>query len=128
MGGPTARKKAYPIRLHKVRSDKMGRYGEPLGEQVEGVEGVEGDGFTVVSRSHVWEIQKARQRTATPGVRRQDAGAGPGNGRRPGEGTHPLQTGVGVAPCPGVFASTIRPGGGNTLRRAAPSAPLEFYQ
>jgi hypothetical protein len=85
MGGPTASRKTHPIRLHKVWSDAAGRYGEPLGEQIKGVEG---DDFTVVSRTHVWEIVKAWKRAARPGKPEQEAASGPVNGRQLVEGLH----------------------------------------
>lgn len=55
MGGPLAPRKAHPIGRHVVWSDEPNRYGEPKGDQVRGVEG---DGFVVVTRPHVWTIQR----------------------------------------------------------------------
>lgn len=53
MGGPTASRKDQPIRLYKVWSDEPGRYGEPKGEQIKGIEG---EDFLMVSRTHMWQI------------------------------------------------------------------------
>ena len=55
MGGPTAPRKEHPISLTKCWSDKNGRYGEPIGEKVIGVESL--DSMTV-TREHEWEIKK----------------------------------------------------------------------
>ncbi len=38
MGGPSSKRTFYPIQLLKVWSDKLGRYDEPLGERILGVQ------------------------------------------------------------------------------------------
>ena len=55
MGGPTASRKEHPIKAVRVWSDKEGRYGEPVGEMIIGVE--HGDAV-VITRRHEWTIEK----------------------------------------------------------------------
>ena len=55
MGGPTALRKEHTIKTVRAWSDKEGRYGEPAGEKIIGIE----DGDTVViTRRHEWTIEK----------------------------------------------------------------------
>jgi len=53
MGGPTAARKNHPLKLAHVYNDKPGRYGEPIGDQIFGLEI---DGVTIVRPSYNWEI------------------------------------------------------------------------
>lgn len=115
MGGSSAPRKAQLIWLHKVWSDAPGRYGEPIGDLIKGVEG---EDFTVVSRTHVWEILRAGKGQAQ-GQRRQRAEAGPGNGRQTGEGTPLLQA---------WRTTPVVDTGGASLRKRGNHAPLEFCQ
>jgi hypothetical protein len=131
MGGPTSARKIQLIRLHKVWSDAPGRYGEPLGEKIRGVEGKD---FTVVSRTHVWEILKARQSPVTPREQRQEAEAGSENRRSPGEGipapkSHAVLNSRSNAERSAPTEAT-RPGSsvGNSLTKPGSDTPLEFCQ
>ncbi len=54
LGGCNIKVKDIPIKLEKVWSDKLGKYGEPLGYQVVGIT----DGTnTVTTRIHEWKIK-----------------------------------------------------------------------
>lgn len=54
MGGPQTSRKTHPIRLAKMYNDKPGRYGDPLGWQVYGVEA---GSVIVPTRLHEWRIR-----------------------------------------------------------------------
>lgn len=54
MGGVLIPRKLRPIRLTRVWSDKPGRYDEPIGYQIIGVET---DNDSVRTRVHVWTIE-----------------------------------------------------------------------
>ena len=53
MGGPTVERKNLPIKLAHVFNEKPGRYGEPLGDQVFGLDI---DGATVMRHGYTWDI------------------------------------------------------------------------
>jgi hypothetical protein len=55
MGGPTASRKEQTLKVVRARSDKEGRYGEPAGEKIIGVE--HGNAL-VITRCHEWSIEK----------------------------------------------------------------------
>ena len=63
MGGVSVPRDAQPVKILRVWCDKSGRYGEPVGYQVQGVswEGVE-----VVTRIHIWEIFLKRSSKSSP--------------------------------------------------------------
>jgi hypothetical protein len=103
MGGPTAPRKGQPIRLHKVWSDEENRYGEAKGDQVCGLEGAD---FVVVSRTHVWTVQRRAERVRgccdgdAPGVcRGGQPSAHAGAGRRRFQKDASAQPPVGPPPC-----------------------------
>jgi hypothetical protein len=54
MGGPTASRREQPLKTTKVWSDKEGRYGEPVGERIIGIESVND---LVITRIHEWSIE-----------------------------------------------------------------------
>ncbi len=54
MGGVLIPRKLRPIRLTRVWSDKPGRYDEPIGYQITGIET---DSDSVRTRIHVWTIE-----------------------------------------------------------------------
>lgn len=56
MGGPDAPRKKHPIKLYKAWSDEPGRYGEPVGERIYGVEC---DSVIAVTRIHTWVVRPA---------------------------------------------------------------------
>ena len=59
MGGPTASRKEQTLKAVRAWSDKEGRYGEPAGEKIIGVEyGSE----LVITRRHEWSIEKTKGR------------------------------------------------------------------
>lgn len=55
MGGPTARRKDHPLALAKAWKDEPGKYGEPLGWRVFGLEA---DNVTLPTRIHQWSIER----------------------------------------------------------------------
>lgn len=84
MGGAIRQRKERPIQLLKVWSDQPGRYGEPKGEQIQGVEA---GPVAVVTRLHQWEIRRAEsgagENENADGVLREsgvDCGAADGRG------------------------------------------------
>ena len=68
MDGPQADRKHWPIRLAKKYNDKPGRYGDPLGLQVYGVEF---NNLIIPTRLHEWRLHKR-----TPGTSVKEAGVG----------------------------------------------------
>lgn len=63
MGGVTARWVDHPIKLHKVWSDHPGRYGEPVGQRIMGVE----CGSVIhVTRIHQWTVSPMRHSDDLP--------------------------------------------------------------
>jgi hypothetical protein len=61
-GGTAVAKAAMPVKLFKVWSDELGRYGEPKGELVMGVSSGIVD---IQTRVHKWTIQLAANRSST---------------------------------------------------------------
>ncbi|HYQ71654.1 MAG TPA: hypothetical protein VET88_06975 [Gammaproteobacteria bacterium] len=57
MGGPIATRKEHLLKATKVWSDKEGRYGEPVGEKIIGIECA--DDF-VITRTHEWSIENRK--------------------------------------------------------------------
>ena len=55
MGGATASRKEHTIKVVRAWSDKEGRYGEPAGEKIIGVEHSDA---VVITRRHEWTIEK----------------------------------------------------------------------
>jgi hypothetical protein len=56
MGGACQKVKSLPIKIFKVWSDKLGKYGEPLGNVIKGIEY---KGQFLVTRIHEWTIEFA---------------------------------------------------------------------
>ncbi|WP_017235181.1 replication endonuclease [Pandoraea sp. B-6] len=59
MGGIFATRKDFRIRLHKEKTDRVGRYGDVLSAEVRGVESA---GIVVHSVRHVWEVVRRKAR------------------------------------------------------------------
>ncbi len=55
MGGVTAKRKDIPIKLMKVESKELGKYGDPIGQRVCGVQT---DTIQLPTRLHQWRIEK----------------------------------------------------------------------
>ncbi|MGZ0019255.1 replication endonuclease [Nitrosomonas sp. wSCUT-2] len=55
MGGVTANRKDNPIKLMKIDSKERGKYGDPIGKKIYGVET---DTIQLPTRLHQWQIQK----------------------------------------------------------------------
>ena len=55
MGGTTARRKDITIKLMKIDSKERGKYGDPIGQKICGVET---DTIQLPTRLHQWQIQK----------------------------------------------------------------------
>lgn len=97
MGGPTMKRKDQPLKLAKAWSDKPGKYGEPLGWQVFGLEA---DYLVLPSRIHQWTVQARSERIErqNPGKRTGQGvcveypGKGKGDGAGSGRGTSVART------------------------------------
>jgi hypothetical protein len=81
MGGPQAKRQEQPVKLAKAWNDKEGKYGEPLGWQIFGVEG---DQQVLPTHLHTWKIdfapntyqdRKAQQRPDASALFMETAGA-----------------------------------------------------
>ena len=55
MGGVTSKRKDSPIKLMKIDSKERGKYGDPIGKKICGVET---DSIQLTTRLHSWQIQK----------------------------------------------------------------------
>lgn len=55
MGGVTSKRKDNPIKLMKIDSKERGKYGDPIGKKICGVET---DSIQLPTRLHQWQIQK----------------------------------------------------------------------
>jgi len=55
MGGPLLKRKEYPVLLAKAPSEKLGRYDEPVAEQIIGVQA---GNIIALTPRHDWEIKK----------------------------------------------------------------------
>lgn len=63
MGGTQARRTEQPVKLAKVWKDEKGKYGEPLGWQIFGVEG---DNQVLPTHLHTWKIDFAPKSEKCP--------------------------------------------------------------
>jgi hypothetical protein len=82
MGGPDAPRKKHPIKLHKAWNDALGRYGEPIGERIYGVEC---DSVITVTRVHTWKTRPASgPPNLHPVLEHGVGGRGNGSGGSPG--------------------------------------------
>jgi hypothetical protein len=102
-GGPHICARDMPIRVLRVWSDSLGRYGEPQGYLTQGV--VAGS-VAIPTRLHTWKISvdpgvlEARRALTTgqpAGVRQSAAPGRPGLGGRPDAAQSPLPAGVPVS-------------------------------
>lgn len=73
MGGPTASRKERPVQLAMEWVDKEGRYGEPLGDRVFGVEC---EGRTAVTRIHEWRVERGQVKGRVFGEEKGQDGRG----------------------------------------------------
>ncbi len=55
MGGATAKRKDNPIKLMKIESKELGKYGDPIGQKIYGVQT---DSIQLPTRLHQWRIEK----------------------------------------------------------------------
>ena len=55
MGGPNVKRKDQPIKLAKENIEELGKYGEPIGAKICGVQT---DSITLSTRLHQWHIKK----------------------------------------------------------------------
>lgn len=55
MGGTTAKRKDNPIKLMKIDSKERGKYGDPIGQKICGVET---DSFQLLTHLHQWHIKR----------------------------------------------------------------------
>ncbi len=55
MGGVTSKRKDNPIKLMKIESKELGKYGDPIGKKICGIET---DTIQLPTRLHQWQIQK----------------------------------------------------------------------
>ena len=55
MGGATAKRKDNPIKLMKIDSKERGKYGDPIGKKICGVET---DTVQLLTRLHQWHIER----------------------------------------------------------------------
>ena len=55
MGGATAKRKDHPIKLAKENIEELGKYGEPIGDKICGVQA---DSIMLSTRLHQWHIEK----------------------------------------------------------------------
>ena len=62
MGGTTTQRKDNPIKLMKIDSQERGKYGDPIGKKICGVET---DSIQLPTRSHQWRIQKKEVSTGS---------------------------------------------------------------
>lgn len=58
MGGHNIRRSDSPLKLLKIWSDALGKYGEPLGYIIKGIEF---DGLSYISRIHTWKVESTRK-------------------------------------------------------------------
>ena len=60
MGGATTNRKNNPIKLMKIDSKERGKYGDPIGQKICGVET---DSFQLLTRLHQWHIERCAVNT-----------------------------------------------------------------
>ena len=60
MGGVTSKRKDNPIKLMKIESKELGKYGDPIGQKICGVET---DSIQLPIRLHQWRIEKCAVNT-----------------------------------------------------------------
>ena len=70
MGGATTKRKDNPIKLMKIESKELGKYGDPIGQKICGVQA---DSIQLLTRLHQWRIERcavnteqAERRSAKP--------------------------------------------------------------
>lgn len=103
MGGPTVGRKQSKVQILKQWNDKLGQYGEPIGDQTIGV--VCGD-ERLITRVHTWKISPKSKSDPgkipeIPGITLIGSGTGPGvglygSGTGPGTGVHGSGSGPGI--------------------------------
>ena len=60
MGGTTSKRKDNPIKLLKIESKELGKYGDPIGQKICGVQT---DSLQLPTRLHQWRIEKCAVNT-----------------------------------------------------------------
>jgi len=64
MGGPVAARVSRPVSLFKVWSDKPGKYGEPVGELIKGLQS---GSVIAISRVHEWRMERGGRKQSERG-------------------------------------------------------------
>ncbi|HEU0282772.1 MAG TPA: replication endonuclease, partial [Gallionella sp.] len=82
MGGTTAKRKDHPIKLAKEDYGELGRYGEPVGERICGVQT---ESITLPTRLHQWHIEKQKHVSGSTQSARPERAAARPDGRICGE-------------------------------------------
>lgn len=114
MGGTDTPRKNLPIKLHKVWSDKPGRYGFPIGPQTAGVSS---GALIVTSRIHSWNIMRNTNLNLQNPLDHGEAGCG----TRSEAGPAGAQPGGACLPSP-------RPAGVPVSSGFGSDSPLEYCQ
>ena len=60
MGGVTSTRKDNPIKLMKIESKELGKYGDPIGQKICGVQT---DSIQLPTRLHQWRIERCTVNT-----------------------------------------------------------------
>jgi len=81
MNGPTAKRAEHPISPFKVWSDKLGRYDDPVGWRIFGVQL---DTVVAVSRIHTWSIRPREKESGPEVLDHGVGGCGSGSSGSPG--------------------------------------------
>ncbi|MES1981809.1 MAG: replication endonuclease [Pseudomonadota bacterium] len=82
MGGTSAKRKDHPIRLAKENIEQPGKYGEPMGERIYGVQT---DALILPTRLHQWRIEKIANLSGATQSARAGSALAPPVGRICGE-------------------------------------------
>jgi len=78
MGGVTSKRKDNPIKLMKIESKELGKYGDPIGQKICGVQT---DSIQLPTRLHQWRIEKCAVNTEQTERRSAKRPSGSGSDR-----------------------------------------------
>ncbi|UJP03045.1 MAG: replication endonuclease, partial [Nitrosomonas sp.] len=78
MGGATTNRKNNPIKLMKIDSKERGKYGDPIGQKICGVQT---DSIQLPTRLHQWRIERCAVNTEQPERRSAMRPSGSGSDR-----------------------------------------------
>jgi len=76
MGGVTSKRKDNPIKLMKIESKELGKYGDPIGQKICGVQT---ETIQLPTRLHQWRIEKGAVNTEPTGRRSAKRPSGSGS-------------------------------------------------